>query len=98
MRDSLAASTCSPACWRSLHETFAVWQVIGGLAWSLGITVAGYTLGSTIPGVDQYLLPAVALIVIVSVIPIALELRRSRRGRGWHAGWGHTAAQGGDPR
>jgi membrane-associated protein len=61
---------------------FTFWQVTGGLAWSIGITIAGYALGSTIPGVDQYLLPAVALIVVVSVIPIALELRRARRAAG----------------
>lgn len=63
-------------------RTFTLWQVTGGLAWSIGITIAGYALGSTIPGVDQYLLPAVAVIVVVSVIPIALELWRARRAAG----------------
>jgi membrane-associated protein len=67
-------------------RTFTLWQVTGGLAWSIGITLTGYALGSTIPGVDQYLLPAVALIVVVSLIPIALELRRARRA----AAAGHT--------
>jgi membrane-associated protein len=60
-------------------RVFTLWQVIGGLAWSVGITVAGYLLGSTIPGVDTYLLPIIAVIVVISVIPIALELRRVRR-------------------
>jgi membrane-associated protein len=74
-------------------RTFTLWQVTGGLAWSIGITVAGYGLGSTIPGVDQYLLPAVAVIVFISVIPIALELLRARR-----AGGRHAAAEGRDHR
>jgi len=58
---------------------FTPWQIIGGLTWSLGITLAGYALGSSIPGIDQYLLPIIALIVVVSLTPIALELRRTRR-------------------
>jgi len=60
-------------------RTFTVWQVAGGLVWSIGVTVAGYVLGSSIPGIDTYLLPIVAVIVVVSLIPLVLELRRARR-------------------
>ena len=59
-------------------RAFTAWQVAGGLLWSLGITLAGYALGSRIPDVDRYLLPIVAVIVAVSLIPVALELLRSR--------------------
>ncbi|MGI5328698.1 DedA family protein [Actinomadura nitritigenes] len=59
--------------------TFALWQVAGGLVWAVGVTVAGYLLGSSIPGVDRYLLPIVGVIVVVSLVPVALEVRRSRR-------------------
>ena len=58
---------------------FTFWQVAGGLVWSLGITLTGYALGSTIPGVDQYLLPAIAVIVVLSLLPILIELLRNRR-------------------
>ncbi|MFF4210226.1 DedA family protein [Streptomyces sp. NPDC001796] len=60
-------------------RTFTVWQVVGGLLWSLGLTLAGYALGSSVPNVDKYLLPMVAVIVLVSLIPVALEVLRSRR-------------------
>lgn len=59
-------------------RTFTVWQVAGGLVWSLGLTLAGYAIGSHISNVDHYLLPIVALIVLLSLIPVALELRRHR--------------------
>ncbi|MEO6881849.1 MAG: DedA family protein [Mycobacteriaceae bacterium] len=62
-------------------RTFAVWQCLGGLLWSLGVTLAGYLLGTRIPNVDKYLLPIVAVIVVVSLVPVALELRRSRARR-----------------
>lgn len=41
--------------------------------------LAGYALGSSIPNVDRYLLPIVGLIVAVSLLPLAIELLRSRR-------------------
>ncbi|WP_432845685.1 DedA family protein [Amycolatopsis sp. CA-161197] len=62
-------------------RTFTLWQVLGGLLWSVGVTVAGYLLGASIPGIDQYLLPIIALVVVVSLIPLALELLRSRKQR-----------------
>ncbi|GHI03802.1 hypothetical protein AQI88_08965 [Streptomyces cellostaticus] len=60
-------------------RTFTLWQVTGGLVWSLGLTLAGYALGSSIPNVDKYLLPLIALIVLVSLIPLAAEVLRSRK-------------------
>jgi len=60
-------------------RTFTLWQVVGGLVWSLGVTLAGYGLGSKIPNVDRYLLPIVAVIAALSLVPVVLELVRSRR-------------------
>jgi membrane-associated protein len=60
-------------------RAFTLWQVVGGLVWSLGLTLAGYALGSSIPNVDRYLLPIIAVIVLVSLAPLAAELYRSRR-------------------
>jgi membrane-associated protein len=60
---------------------FLRWQVVGGLVWSVGVTLAGYALGSTIPGIDTYLLPAIAVIVLLSLVPPAIELRRARQRR-----------------
>jgi membrane-associated protein len=57
-------------------RTFTVWQVTGALVWSVGLTLAGYALGSHIPNIDHYLLPIVAVIVVVPLIPVALEMRR----------------------
>lgn len=60
-------------------RTFTVWQVTSGLVWSLGLTLAGYALGSSVPNVDRYLLPIVAVIVALSLIPLASEVYRSHR-------------------
>lgn len=58
---------------------FIRWQIVGGLIWSLGVTMAGFWLGSQITGIDKYLLPIIAVVVVISLIPVALELRRMRR-------------------
>ncbi len=60
-------------------RTFTLWQVVGGVLWAVGVTMAGYGLGSSVPSIDRYLLPIIGLVVVVSVIPIALELFRARR-------------------
>jgi membrane-associated protein len=60
-------------------RTFLIWQTVGGVVWSAGVTLAGYLLGSHIPSIDTYLLPIIAVIVAVSLIPVALELRRGAR-------------------
>ena len=58
-------------------------QVAGGSVWTIGVILAGYWLGSRIPGIDTYLLPIIAVIVLLSFIPVALEIRRVRRGAAW---------------
>jgi membrane-associated protein len=61
-------------------RTFTVWQVAGGLVWCVGLILGGYALGSSVPNVDRYLLPLVALIVAISLTPLAAEVYRSRKG------------------
>jgi membrane-associated protein len=60
-------------------RTFTVWQVAGGVVWSVGVTLAGYWLGSSIKNIDHYLLPIIAVIVLISLSPIAIEAIRNRR-------------------
>ncbi|GAA2553820.1 DedA family protein [Pseudonocardia hydrocarbonoxydans] len=60
-------------------RVFLVWQVIGGLVWTVGLVLAGHLLGTAVPGVDRYLLPIVGLIVVASLVPLGVELLRRRR-------------------
>lgn len=63
-------------------RTFTIWQVVGGVIWSVGVTMLGYALGSTITNVDAYLLPIIGLIVVISLLPITIELIRTRKRTG----------------
>lgn len=60
-------------------RVFALWQGVGGLVWTVGLTLAGYLLGTSVPNIDAYLLPVVCLIVVLSLTPIGWEAYRARR-------------------
>lgn len=62
-------------------RTFTLWQVLGGTVWTVGVTMAGYVLGSSTRNIDHYLLPIIALIIVLSLIPVLLEARRARKRR-----------------
>lgn len=51
------------------YGRFLSFNVIGGITWAMGMSLVGYLLGSMIPGVDKYLLPIVAGIILASVMP-----------------------------
>ena len=61
------------------YRTFMTFNIVGGFLWAVGVTLIGYILGETIPNVDKYLLPAIAVIVVVSVIPVGVELLKAHR-------------------
>jgi membrane-associated protein len=78
---------------------FLLWNVVGAIIWTDGIILAGYFLARQIIDVippeeiDKYILPAVLLIVLISVVPIFVELWRERRARRRaKAAGGHVAA------
>jgi len=57
------------------YRRFISFNVIGGLLWGAGMPLAGYWLGSKIPGVDKYLLPIVAVIIFISILPGIIHMR-----------------------
>jgi len=65
---------------RMEYRTFVAYNVVGGLLWAVGITTLGYILGESVPSIDKYLLPVIGLIILLSAIPIVLEILRGRRG------------------
>jgi membrane-associated protein len=62
---------------RMHYRTFVLYNVIGGVLWSCGVTILGYFLGQIAFVRDNIELILVG-IVVVSVVPIAVELLRAR--------------------
>lgn len=56
------------------YSIFLRYNIIGGVLWAIGVTLAGYFLGRVVPDVDKYLIPIILLIVIVSLLPALIHL------------------------
>ncbi len=63
------------------YKEFLFYNFIGAVLWGLGMPLLGYTLGSTIPNIDHYLLPIILFIVFVSVVPPAIHFLKEERHR-----------------
>jgi membrane-associated protein len=60
---------------------FTRFNLIGGGLWAVGVTMVGFVLGKTIPSAEDHLLVIEGLIIVLSLIPIAVEVIRARRHR-----------------
>lgn len=58
------------------YRPFLFYNVIGGALWAIGLPTAGFFLGSIIPDIDKYLLPIIALIILISVAPTVLHITK----------------------
>jgi membrane-associated protein len=63
---------------RMNYRTFATFNVIGGTLWGAGVTLLGYWLGQ-IDFVHKNIEAILVVVVLVSVVPLAVEYLRSRR-------------------
>ncbi len=60
------------------YRIFLSYNLIGGIIWGGGLPLVAYFLGRSVPGIDQYLLPIVILIIVGSFIPALTHLRYNR--------------------
>jgi membrane-associated protein len=61
---------------------FFLYNVIGGVIWTDGIILLGFALGEKLKGsVDSYLLPIIGVIILLSLLPLAVEILREFRTR-----------------
>lgn len=61
---------------------FFVWNVVGGLLWTEAMLLTGHFLGQQLGAafpIDSYLLPIVAVIVVISLVPVIREVIKIRR-------------------
>lgn len=63
------------------YRTFFFYNVLGAVVWGGGYTIAGYILGETVPGIEDYLEWIVLGIIVVTMIPFLLHVRAARRTR-----------------
>lgn len=63
------------------RKKFMVYNVVGALIWGVSVTLLGYFLGSRIPNIDHYLLPAVIIAMLFTFSPPIIHILRDKESR-----------------
>jgi membrane-associated protein len=66
---------------RMEYRRFLFYNVFGGLGWVVSMTGAGYLLGRSVPNIERHIHIIVLVVIILSCVPIGIELLRERRRR-----------------
>ncbi len=66
---------------RMSYGKFLTFNVIGGLAWVLSMTMIGYSLGRTIPNIEKHMHIVVGVVIVVSFLPLVHEFLQSRKNK-----------------
>jgi membrane-associated protein len=61
------------------YRRFVLYNVAGGVAWVTSMTWAGYALGQAVPNIGDHIHVVVAIVIVLSLIPIVIEVLRERR-------------------
>lgn len=67
------------------YKKFLSYNIIGGFLWAAGVAYAGYFLGSVFEAagidIDHVLLPIIALIILASITPPAIQILKDKKNR-----------------
>jgi len=63
------------------YRRFIFYNVAGGVGWVTSMTWAGYLLGQAVPNIGDHIHVVVAIVILLSLVPIFVELIRERRRR-----------------
>lgn len=73
------------------YGQFIAYNLVGGLLWSISIPLLGFYLGTVIPDIDRYLVPAILVIIAFSLLPSLIHVLKDPHHRRqlatWFQGW-----------
>ncbi len=63
------------------YPRFVFFNLVGAVIWAIGVTVAGYLLGNSIPPdkLDKYFLAIVAVVIVISALPALIHMWKEYR-------------------
>lgn len=77
------------------YRKFLSYNLVGGFVWTFGITYLGFFVGHALIAagidIDKVILPLIALIVLISILPPAIHLLKDKKTR--TALWNGTKKQ-----
>ena len=60
------------------YKQFLMYNVVGGMLWTLSMTFAGFFLVKVFPDIEQHLALVVAAIILLSIIPPAIHFMKEK--------------------
>ena len=61
------------------YREFAMFNITGGIAWVVSMTVGGYFLGSVFPDMGKHIEKVIIVIVLLSILPMVIEYVKAKR-------------------
>ena len=61
------------------YKKFFFYNILGGFLWTFGMLLGGFFFGQLIPNPDRYLLPVIAVIILISILPAIKHIFEKRR-------------------
>jgi len=61
------------------YRRFLFYNVAGGIGWVVSMSGAGFLLGRTVPNISRHIHVLVIVVIVLSCVPIAVEIYRERR-------------------
>ena len=66
---------------RMRYRTFLLYNILGGAGWVASMTLGGFFLGRSIPNLERHVHWVIAIVIVLSFLPLLYEWRASRRAR-----------------
>lgn len=61
------------------YRRFAMFNIVGGIAWVFSMTMIGYLLVTLFPSTEQHIEKVIIIVIFVSLLPGIIEVLRARR-------------------
>ncbi len=67
---------------RMSYPRYRTYDIFGGLLWVWGMILNGYFLGRAVPHIDKQIHWVIAVVIVLSLIPVVLQALKARRAGG----------------
>lgn len=63
------------------YRRFALFNITGGIGWVTSMTLTGYFLGRSIPGIERHIEYVIAVVIFFSILPLIIKYLQHRFGK-----------------
>ncbi len=60
------------------YRKFALFNITGGIGWITSMTLVGYFLGRTIPGIEKHIEIVIGIVIFISILPMIIKYIQHR--------------------